>query len=259
MPVSNSAGVERGSFSDADLKRRREQIRRGLTRANSAAVVILLIALGLSLAAIIQGLRAQRSAGEAEKASAQARSELWKAQLARAGAERLSGVAGRKTESLAAVTSAAAIRPSPELRDEAIAALALTDVTESGPFQPAAISTGQEWAFAPDFDCYARSDGRAAATVVRTGTGEVLRRFEGPGSSISRLQFSPDGELLAAAFRNGEVLIWNLVENHILMRWKCGRTEAHSTAFDFSPDSRLLVIACGSAEARILDLSSGKE
>src|SRR2546427_2406307 len=72
------------SFSDADLKRRREQIRRGLTRANTAAAGILVIVIGLSLAALFQALRAERNASAAEEASARARDELWQGQIARA-------------------------------------------------------------------------------------------------------------------------------------------------------------------------------
>src|SRR5437660_12929690 len=95
------------AFTDADLKRRREQIRRGLTRSNTAAAVILLIALGLCWAAILEAFRASNNARIAEAASARASDQLSKAQLARARAERLSKVAGRRAESLAAASSAA--------------------------------------------------------------------------------------------------------------------------------------------------------
>src|SRR5678809_911612 len=90
------------------------------------------IVIGLSLAALIQALRADRNAQAATEASARGQQELWKAQLAQATAQRSSGQARRKAQGLEAIMSAAAIRPSVELRNEAIAILALTDVTESG-------------------------------------------------------------------------------------------------------------------------------
>src|SRR5262245_17917184 len=73
--------------ADADLARRRAQIRRGLRRANTAGVLILLIVIGLSAAALFQALRAERNARTAETASTRAQNELWRAQLARARAE----------------------------------------------------------------------------------------------------------------------------------------------------------------------------
>jgi len=51
--VSDLLGKEAESFSTADLEQRRLEIRRGLKRANTAAVVILLVVLGLSLAAMV--------------------------------------------------------------------------------------------------------------------------------------------------------------------------------------------------------------
>src|SRR5438477_2802882 len=120
--VNNSFPEDTTAVSDAELKRQRENIRRRLTRANTAAVLVLLIVIGLAVAAIFQALRAERNAEQAGQATRRAEEQLWQSQLARARAQRLSGLAGRKGESLSAVSSAAAIRPSLELRDEAIAA-----------------------------------------------------------------------------------------------------------------------------------------
>ena len=90
-------------FSDADLQRRREEIRRGLARANVAAVAILLIVIGLALTAVWQAQQSRRYAGEAKSsaqraqaATARAEEELWTSRLAGARAGRLSGAQGQR-------------------------------------------------------------------------------------------------------------------------------------------------------------------
>src|SRR5262249_27465557 len=148
--------------------------------------------------ALFQALRAERNAHTAETASARAQDELWQAQLARARAERLSGVAGRKDASLEAVASAARVRSSLDLKSEAIAALALTDVADviGSPHS----SGGLDLAFSPDLERAAWRAGPGKITVFRTQTEEALLQFQGPPSPITELQFSPDGLLLVAVF-----------------------------------------------------------
>jgi hypothetical protein len=150
--VKSPPSEKTGSLSDSDLDLRRQQIRQGLKWANTAGAVILLIVIGLSVAALAQALRAERNARTATQASTRAREELWKAQLAQARAQRLSGAAGRKGAALTAITSAASIRPNRELRNEAVAALALTDVSETGIWHPAHVFGREFLAFSKDLD-----------------------------------------------------------------------------------------------------------
>src|SRR5207249_11843632 len=58
----------------------------------------------------------------------QATEKLWDSYLAQARANRWTGRAGRRFDNLEVLKKAAEIRPDPELRNEAIAAMALTDV-----------------------------------------------------------------------------------------------------------------------------------
>ncbi len=62
---------------------------------------------------------------------------LWKSHLANARAHRTGGQPGRRFETLDLLAKAAAIRPSIELRNEAIAAMALTDVLVQRQWGPA--------------------------------------------------------------------------------------------------------------------------
>jgi signal transduction histidine kinase len=242
--------------ADAALARRRAQIRRGLRRANTAGVLILLIVIGLSAAALFQALRAERNAHTAETASARAQDELWHAQLARARAERLSGVAGSKDASLKAVASAARFGSSQDLKAEAIAALALTDVIDAN--DSPHLYGGLGLAFAPDLERAAWRVGPGKVTVSRTQTDEPLLQFQGPLSLVTELQFSPDGLLLVAVFQNGEVNIWSLTNQSTVMKWKSGRSGSQ-LSLAFSPESRLLAIADETPQVRFLDLLATTE
>ncbi len=91
------------------------------------AVVLVLLTAFLTYS-VVSSNRFRREAERAILAEQQARSQLWESYLLQARAERRSGEAGRRFASLAAISNAVAIRPSLELRNEAIAALALPDV-----------------------------------------------------------------------------------------------------------------------------------
>jgi signal transduction histidine kinase len=222
-------------------------------------VVILLIVMGLSLAALVQALRAERSARAAQQASVRAEEELWKAQLARARAQRLSGVAGRKTEALAAITSAAAIKRDGDLRNEAVAALALTDVSQSRIWHPAQVFGREVLAFPRDMAMYALGNSEGAITLFRMENGERVAEFQGPREKVEGIKFSPDGRMLAASFVGGDVVIWNRIDGASPLKWNCAKEKTRETSFNFSPDCKLLTVACGDTRVRILEIGARRE
>ena len=90
-----------------------------------AGLVILLAA--FIAYSLMSSSRIRLEARHARLAEQQSRSELWHSYLAQARAQLLSGQPGQRYASLDAIRRATAIRPSLELRNEAIAALALPD------------------------------------------------------------------------------------------------------------------------------------
>lgn len=108
-------------------------------RVNLAAAVILVVVVGLAVAAIIQASRAQRHAKEARQATIrveeqriaaeasgqQAREELWQSYLEQTRAARVAGLAGSRFDGLKSLAAAAKIRVYSELRSEAIKCLSL--------------------------------------------------------------------------------------------------------------------------------------
>lgn len=221
-------------------------------------------ALVLALLAGVTGIvwqwrRAEASASDARQSAMQGRDELWRARLAQARAQRLTGVAGRKAASLAAVKSATAIRASLELRDEAIAALALADVAGEGSWQPAHIYEPDMAAFAPDLDRYALGKTSGEVLVYRMATGERIGRLRGPPSSAAELRFSPNGQLLGVRFANGEAMVWNLTNEARVFAWNSGHGSPSGMSFGFSPDSRSVAITDGTNGVRLFDLERGTE
>src|SRR5262245_45792629 len=114
--------------SDEALRSQSEKIRRGLLRTNSAAVVILLLVIALALVAMLQADRAGRERARAVQAEQEARERLWRSYEAQARSARASTQAGHRFESLEALRNAALIRPSLELRNDAIASLTVADL-----------------------------------------------------------------------------------------------------------------------------------
>ena len=153
---------------------------------------------------------AQDNLGKANKAGEQLRDQLWQSFFDQAQARTYSRQAGQRYKALEAVREAAQLRRTPELRDLAIACLALTDVR-----------VGKEWEGAPDgtdavvFDAalerYARSDKHGIISVRRVSDDAELFVLPRAKTRFGQLCFSPDGKYLAAIDNLAGVLtMWSL-------------------------------------------------
>jgi WD40 repeat protein len=78
----------------------------------------------------------------------------------------------------------------------------------------------------------------------------------------TRLVFSPDGRLLATGtFRSSTIKLWETATGRELRNISTGGQNAMSisTAFAFSPDSRLLAAAAGNNSVKVYDVITGRE
>src|SRR6185503_197861 len=164
------------------------------------------------------------------------------AYLAQARANRFSGRQGRRFDSLDSLAKAAAIRVTPELRNEAIAALALSDVQV---LKKVAVGLPEWSSSVPDeeWERYATMVPGGEFVVRRmVDDVELLRLPTGPANPSKAsaanhpllLAFSHQGRFLAARERDGMVNVWNLeTRTAVKMSRSSGMSEGFS--FDFSP------------------------
>jgi WD40 repeat protein len=227
-------------------------------RRNPAAAcacgLLLLLAVGSTAAA----LRLKRESGRAHKAELDAVKKLRAAYLAQARAERLSGVAGRRAKSLEAVAAAARFEPSLELRNEAIAALAILDL---GP--PVVWRSPDKKAsrvlMDPGLAHYAVFAERDV-TLHRTPDSVVTHRYESPPlRQLLQRRFSPDGRFLATAYRTGRVFVWDLHRQASAPYTNFTTIDGSSHPLAFSPDSQSLAMVGADRYVHFYDLNSGAE
>jgi serine/threonine protein kinase/WD40 repeat protein/Flp pilus assembly protein TadD len=218
----------------------------------------------LALLAFIAGyssLSATRYRHQFERASAaeiDGREKLYSSYVAQARASRFSRRPGQRFGALRALTAAATIHTRPELRDEAIAALALPDVDEihrsPKPF------SGVTLVYDRSLKRYARLEWDGVLSVRQVNDDREVRRFESPGPVAENylIEFSPDGRYLAVIYR--------LATSHPLKVWRLDRDEpvlvvdGSDTLFGsrFTPDGATIAIVYTGGSIVFHNLDSGR-
>jgi serine/threonine protein kinase/WD40 repeat protein len=173
-----------------------------------AATLTITIAIGSTVAAILLGQsrsEALENLGRARSADAGRTRQLWESFRTQARAGRFSHRVGQRFASLAALKRAAALGVFPdrkgELRDEAIACLALPDVRlerSLGVSYPEDFADYGWIAFDSTLEHFAYSDRNGAITLRQVDTGEVLGRLPGLDWRPTRVElaFSRDNQWL---------------------------------------------------------------
>jgi WD40 repeat protein len=195
-----------------------------VTRVAVAAVAIVILGVIPYFLVIKEARHAHHEttrAGQAEllakKSEAEAKEKLWESYLAQAQAGRFSNRAGRRFAGLELLKKAAQIRPSLELRNEAIAFFALPDL---GLAKEWPIPGGQKLrTFDTEFKNYAVTDEEGNIRVRQLADSVELARLQGFGYGVLRMRFSPSGKLLAATYQTTNeppLKIWDIKRNKIV-------------------------------------------
>ena len=234
---------------------RRQPVRAGLV-AGLAAV----FALG-SAGVLSQWWRAERIAEQetrqrlrAERAERDVTDRLWASYLAEARATRWSGRAGRRFESLAALRQAAAIRPSLELRNEAIACLALPDVEVRSKLRSGPLGNCVGVAFATRFDRYAWKHEDGSISICRVSDQVELARLPSKTrTDAALLYFSPNGQWLTQR-PGGSIMVpfevWDVSGGQLVL------AETYpARSVSFRPDSTGIAVAEENGKIHFYDLS----
>jgi len=225
---------------DSTLYVLRKQIRRHRAPLVVAAGFVVLLIVS-SIVAWTLYLRSQES--------------LRKAYLAEAHATRLSGKAGQRFDTLDALFKAAAIRPSIELRDEAIAAMALTDVriireVATGLGDQVAVACATSNSELHYWSCEIATGKTAVRSVATNET--VLTLPDRPYGSYPR--FSRDGRYIACRTELG-CEVWDLATSTMMKR--IPSEAAHlGQPFDFNPNGHELAIGTEDGKIHVIDLTS---
>lgn len=190
----------------------------------------------------------------------QALEHLWKARLAQARAGRFSGLVGRRFQGLEALKEAASIRPTLEVRNEAIACLALADMKIIRAFEGFPLGS-KGLAFDADLQRYARGDEHGDISIRRLADDVELLRLPGEGVHPVVLLFSPDGKYLAVKYHteNSDRMyfaVWDLGQAKEILRENSG---IPGRAVAFSKDSRWLAFGQREGVIRLFNLSHGEE
>jgi serine/threonine protein kinase/WD40 repeat protein len=230
-----------------------------------AALLVAVLALATSNARIRHerdqkdhALLERGAALEAARGSEQrAQEQLFASLQSQARARRNSRQMGQRVESLAALAEAARIRPTPELRDNAIAAMAIPDF-ERGPIWPGWNAETKIIAYDSLYQRYARLSQDGAISIRTVPEDRELQRFDSDRvpSDVQGLQFgfSPDGRFLARLDADGKLVVW---------RWESGESVLKSppgkcSALAFSPDGWRIAVG-HEAWITCFDLSTGQE
>jgi eukaryotic-like serine/threonine-protein kinase len=225
------------------------------------ALLVALFTLATSNARIRQernqkdvALRERSAALESARGSEQrAREQLFVSLQSQAQARRNSRQMGQRTESLAALAEAARIQPTPQLRDNAIAAMAIPDI-EYGPIWRGWTEGTKSFAHDILHQRSARLDQDGAISIHTIPDGRELKRWKSAPGAAAQFLFSPDGRFIAVLEMNGQLVVW---------RWESGESVLKSPpekclALAFSPDGRRLAV--GHEEwITCFDLNTGEQ
>jgi WD40 repeat protein/tetratricopeptide (TPR) repeat protein len=189
------------------------------------------------------------------EALTEAREKLWVADLQQALALSRAGGPGQRFDGLAAVTRALDLplprdRSRDELRNAAIACLALTDMQVSREWDGwPADSVGLD--FDPKLEHYVRTDRQGTAYLARTADGATALQFPS-GLAAPQPRFSDDGQFLAL-HSVPHLKVWRLTgggREVVLEEQSC-------RSFEFGA-GRLCVVTHNSSSVSAHDLRSGK-
>ncbi|MFT3781414.1 MAG: serine/threonine-protein kinase [Nibricoccus sp.] len=213
----------------------------------------------LAIGATIAAVNINQARKRAVDAEADRREQLYAALIAQARASRMTNEAGHRTEAIEAIKKAAAIRPSLELRNEAIAALTLVDLQVAKSF-PVRANSGQRLAF----------DKALQTVAVASESGEVSLFSLRDGSLLRPNLFSVGQRVLALIHSGSRYIAARCADGGVyIFETETGRRVAyfpdhkipHSIGFSsdcvFSADETLL--ALGEADGvKIFEVPSGQ-
>jgi WD40 repeat protein len=232
----------------------RKQVRR---HRLSVTVGMLFLAALVAFAVVSWTLfiSAERARETADREREEATERLWESYLASARLGRSSRLPGRRFDSLDAIAKASAIRPSPELRDEAIASMALMDLR---PVQEVEGVPGGTAAGQAELDRLVWIENDSISVVMDIVSGKRLATLKGPGARVWVHRFSPDGRFMAARYGlspRQAIWVWDVTNERPVIKIPEGRFIG--SGMTFHPRSEWVAFTEADSSVRIYELPGG--
>jgi WD40 repeat protein/Tfp pilus assembly protein PilF len=232
------------------------------TAAAAAVVTLAIVSTAMAWTFHVQRNQIADQRDQVRQAETHTRENLVKALSAQARATRLGRQAGQRHGSLGAIREATRIAQSlnwpperlVELRDEAIACLALPDLVPTDLVihrRPGVVLSASD----PTMTRYAHRFRDGTIRVSRIADDAPIALFKDRGDrDIFVFKFSPDGRYLATThYPNTGLTIFDVDRGSVSLD-DVGRIGGHSAAF--SPDGRRFALAHEDGEIRIYDLAN---
>ncbi len=222
------------------------------------ALLALLVCLGAAVTALVLINQARKGTVEQLRAS----------YLLQARATRVSGQPGQRFDSLKAVQQAAAIRFGPEIRNEAIADLAVSDLAVAKEIIVKGLARNEQAMVELNLERYAYSETNGEISIRSTADNHRLLVLPAPGfSAKASPHFTDDGRYLSARYAHepeGESdWVWDVEQQKVLLRvaQPKGVTNGLSYFFadDFSDDGRLYFSSHPDGSISVYELPGGRE
>jgi serine/threonine protein kinase/WD40 repeat protein len=236
--------------------------RRNRTALIAGALIVLTLLIAVVALTIsnvrIRDERTQKETAlqKMQKSEQEAKVQLFVSLKSQALARRQSRQIGQRLDSLTAIREAAQIRRDADLRDAAIAALAVPDLRPGETWQ-AYDSNNRVVAFDPDYKLYVRIEDKSVISIRTVADDREVQRFpSGPAPQRlgSAFQFSPDGRLLAKFEVGNRWSVWRVESGQLVFR----TASSGASGAAISSDSTELAIPIEDSIV-VFDLHAGEE
>jgi WD40 repeat protein len=211
-------------------------------------------ATALTVAAAAAFLWASNQARQSERHRLAAEQALHASQLNEARAQRMTVLAGRRFSTLELLKkSAAATGNRLDLRNEAIACLALPDLRPVKKWSKT--PQWDSWRFDSQLRRYFTNDARGNITVRDVETDRELNSLPTQGAGLVEMMWGPGDRFIATSDKNRKARIWDLSEGRAAQF----DLPQNARLLRFTPDGKSLVTRHEDQSLHFFDAYSGRE